>query len=153
MPNSVENSREATILAETLGPALLQLVRQFRAGIHAAGLSPSQAMVLKRLHEHPGLGVGELAAAERLRRPTISSHIKELEAAGLVERLPPHADDRRRVGFKITPAGRVLLETVKARWTEWLAHRLDELPAPGRRALADALPHLGAMSAHTEPTP
>lgn len=148
-----ENTPDARILAEALGPALLMLVRQFRAGIHAAGLSPAQAMMLKRLKEHPGIGVSELADAERIRRPTISGHIKQLEADGLIERMPPHPDDRRRVGFTITPAGQTLLDAVKRQWTQWLARRLDELPESGRRVLADALPHLAAMSARTEPTP
>lgn len=153
MHEPTENMPEARVLAEALAPALLMLVRQFRAGIHAAGLSPAQAMVLKRLYERPGIGVSELADAERIRRPTISGHIKQLEADGLIERLPPHPDDRRRMGFTITPAGLTLLDAVKRQWTLWLARRLDELPEPGRRILAEALPYLDAMSVPTEPSP
>ncbi|HLZ67841.1 MAG TPA: MarR family winged helix-turn-helix transcriptional regulator [Aliidongia sp.] len=148
MPTAEETPQSATELAESLGPALLRLVRQFRAGVHAAGLSPAQTMLLKRLLERPGIGVSELADAERIRRPTISAHIKVLETAGLVERMPPNADDRRRVGFRVTPAGKARLQAVWDQWTAWLASRLDELPPAGRSTLADALPHLGAMGAH-----
>jgi DNA-binding MarR family transcriptional regulator len=140
----------STALAEALAPALLRLVRQFRAGIVAAGLSPAQTMLLKRLRKQPGLGVSELADAERIRRPTLSSHIKQLETAGLVERMPPHPDDRRRVGFRVTPAGAALLQIVGEQWTAWLTGRLDELPPDGRAALAAALPHLGAMGANPD---
>jgi DNA-binding MarR family transcriptional regulator len=141
---------DATALAASLGPALLRLVRQFRAGIPGLGLSPAQAMLLKRVQEWPGIGVSDLATAERIRRPTISSLLKQLEAAGLVRRLPPPADDRRRVGFTITPAGEALFDAVKDQWTAWLARRLEDVPEPGRRALADALPYLVAMSVETD---
>jgi DNA-binding MarR family transcriptional regulator len=135
-----------------LGPALLRLVRQFRMGIQAGGLAPAQAMLLKRLHEQPGLGVSELAEAERIRRPTISAHLKQLEWDGLIARMPRQADDRRRMGFRVTPDGETRLEIVRAQWTSWLAGRLDELSPAGRAALADALPHLRAMSARPDPT-
>jgi DNA-binding MarR family transcriptional regulator len=147
---SPENSDQATALAAALGPALLRLVRQFRAGIPGLGLSPAQAMLLKRVQERPGIGVSELAAAERIRRPTISSLVKQLEAADLIRRLPPPADDRRRAGFAITPAGEALFDVVKQQWTVWLARRLEALPEPGRHALLEALPYLVAMSAETD---
>ena len=142
-----------TELAEALGPALLRLVRQFRAGILAAGLSPAQAMLPKRLQEHPGLGVSELAEAERIRRPTISAHLKQLEWEGLIERMPRDVTDRRRIGFRMTPLGAAQFETVRRHWTDWLASRLDELPPAGRNALNDALPYLRAMSAFPDPAP
>jgi len=148
-----ETPETATELAEALAPALLRLVRQFRAGIHAAGLAPAQVMLLKRLQERPGLGVSELAEAERTRRPTISAHLKQLEWDGLIERMPRDPEDRRRVGFHITPLGLAQVEIVRTLWTDWLAGRLDELPPQGRDALAAALPHLRAMSANPDPTP
>jgi DNA-binding MarR family transcriptional regulator len=152
MPDPTKTPETAAELAESLGPALLRLVRQFRAGVHAAGLSPAQTMLLKRLQARPGMGVSELAAAERIRRPTISGHIKLLAAEGLVERMAPNEEDRRRVGFRVTPAGSARLQIVWQQWTAWLASRLDELPAAGRHSLADALPHLRAMGADSDPT-
>ena len=147
-----ENPETAADLAEALGPALLRLVRQFRAGIHAAGLAPAQVMLLKRLQERPGMGVSELAEVERIRRPTISAHLKQLEWDGLIERMPRDEQDRRRVGFRVTPLGNAQFEIVRQLWTDWLASRLDELPPAGRDVLAAALPHLRAMSAHPDPT-
>ncbi|WP_189047480.1 MarR family winged helix-turn-helix transcriptional regulator [Aliidongia dinghuensis] len=141
---------EAAELADALGPALLRLVRQFRAGMPAAGLPPAQVMLLKRVLEQPGIGVSALAEAERISRPTVSSQIRQLEAAGLVARLPAPDEDRRRVGLAITPSGRALLNAVKDGWTRWLAQRLTALPESGRATLADALPHLLAMSAQQE---
>jgi DNA-binding MarR family transcriptional regulator len=136
-------------LAEALGPALLRLVRQFRLGIHAVGLPPAQVMLLRRIAERPGIGVSELAATECIRRATISGHMRDIAAAGLVERLPQDPEDRRRSGFAVTPAGLRLLDDVKRQWTAWLAHRILDLPEEGREALAASLPylrHLGAGS-------
>ena len=110
-------------------------------------------MLLKRLQEHPGLGVSELAEAERIRRPTISAHLKQLEWEGLIERMPRDTQDRRRIGFRMTPLGTTQFETVRRHWTDWLASRLDELPLAGRDALTAALPYLRAMSAFPDPTP
>jgi DNA-binding MarR family transcriptional regulator len=145
------NRDDVARLAEALGPALLRLVRQFRLGIQAVGLPPAQVMLLARIAERPGIGVSELAATECIRRATISGHMREIEAAGLVERLPPDPDDRRRGGFAATPAGLRLLDDVKRRWTGWLAHRILELPDEGREALAASLPHLRDMSALSAP--
>ena len=110
-------------------------------------------MLLKRLHEHPGLGVSELAEAERIRRPTISAHLKQLEWEGLIERMPRDEIDRRRIGFRMTPLGITQFETVRRHWTDWLASRLDELPPAGRETLTDALPYLRAMSAFPDQNP
>jgi DNA-binding MarR family transcriptional regulator len=152
LPTAPETPKTSTDLAEALAPALLRLVRQFRAGIHTAGLSPAQTMLLKRLQERPGIGVSELADAERIRRPTISALLKQLEWDGLIERMPRDAPDRRRVGFRITPLGNAQFDIVRQQWTDWLAGRLDELSPAGRDALAAALPHLRAMSAYPDPT-
>lgn len=148
-----QNHETSADLAAALAPALLRLVRQFRAGIQAAGLSPAQTMLLKRLKEQPGIGVSELAEAERVRRPSISAHLKQMEWDGMIERMPRQNEDRRRVGFRITPAGCYQLDLVHQQWTTWLAGRLDELSPVGRTALTDALPHLRAMSSHPDQTP
>lgn len=134
-------------LAEALGPALLRLVRQFRLGIQALGLPPAQVMLLWRIAERPGIGVSGLAATECIRRATVSGHMRDIEAAGLVERLPQDPGDRRRGGFAVTPAGLRLLDDVKRRWTAWLARRILDLPEDGRAALAASLPCLHRMSA------
>jgi DNA-binding MarR family transcriptional regulator len=73
--------------------------------------------------------------------------MRDIESAGLVERLPHDPRDRRRGGFAVTPAGRRMLDDAKQRWTGWLAGRLLDLPEDGRAAMAAALPHLRHMSA------
>ena len=68
----------------------------------------------------------------------MSAHLKRLEAAGWIQREPPRADDRRRVGLRVTAAGEAALLAIRRQRNEWLAARLAALPAKDRRALAAA---------------
>ena len=91
--------------------------------------------------------MSELADKERTSRPTMSSHVKRLEAEGWVQRQAPQADDRRRVGLAITPAGAKALDARAP-----APHRLAGRPAdpadagtarPDRRGAGAAGPDRG----------
>jgi DNA-binding MarR family transcriptional regulator len=89
--------------------------------------------------------IGELAAAEQVRPPTISRMVRELEADGLVRREGDPADARvQRV--RATRAGEALLTAGRARRVARLAEALDRLPAADRRLLERAAPLLEALS-------
>jgi DNA-binding MarR family transcriptional regulator len=79
------------------------------------------------IQRHPGIGVRELAALERMSAPGMSKYVARLEAAGLVAR-EPSGDDRRRVGLRLTSEAERVLRSVKSRRTAWLAARLRGLP-------------------------
>ena len=70
----------------------------------------------------------------------MSGHIARLESAKLIERT--RAEDRRRIGLTLTPAGDKILASVRKRRTVWLAGHLKQLSAAERQAIADALPAL-----------
>jgi DNA-binding MarR family transcriptional regulator len=123
-------------LAETLRPAVLRLSRRLRQEAQKAGLSAQDAMLLGHIRKHPGIGVSGLAEAERTSRPTMSAHVKRLEAAGLVAR-SDHADDGRRSGLAITAAGTRKLEIIRRERNDWLAARLSRL-SPGDREILEA---------------
>lgn len=128
-------------LAEALRPALLRVSRRLRLEAQKAGLSAQDALLLGHITKHPGIGVSALADAEKISRPTMSAHIKRLEAEGLVARSDDAADGRRS-GLAITPAGLDKLEMIRATRNDWLATRLARLPADDRallEAAADAL--------------
>ena len=105
----------------------------------------AQNLLLAAINEHPGIGVSELARMERLRGPTISGHIKAMEAAGLVTRGAPDADDKRRVGLTVTGKGRRIIETLRLRRRDWLANQLSMLSPAGRRAIRNAIGPLGEI--------
>jgi DNA-binding MarR family transcriptional regulator len=139
---------DSLALADALRPALYRLYRQLRRQSEEAdlGVSPLRNLLLAALIEHPGIGVGDLARMERLRGPTISGHIKAMEAAGLVMRMAPDADDRRRTGLAVTNKGRDVIEALKLRRRDWLAHQLARLSPSDRQAIHDAIGPLSEIS-------
>ena len=92
-------------------------------------LSPSQAAALATIDVHGPLTPSELAERERVKRPTATRVISNLEEAGLVARLPDPAD-ARSANLEVTTAGRSLLQRLRRRKTAYLARRLGSLP-PG----------------------
>ncbi|GLS19282.1 hypothetical protein GCM10007874_22990 [Labrys miyagiensis] len=134
-------SDDALALADEMRPVLQRLYRRFRREKEDTdlGVSPIQRLLLVTIAEKPGLGVGELAKHEKLRGPTISGHVKSLEAAGLITRLALDPVDRRRSSLFLTDKSRDLLEEVRKRRRDWLAGQLDRLTPQGRDAIRAAL--------------
>jgi DNA-binding MarR family transcriptional regulator len=131
-------------LAQALRPGILRVSRRLRQEAQKAGLSAQDALLLGHIKKHPGVGVSELADEERTSRPTMSAHVKRLEAAGLVAR---HADesDARRSGLSITAAGARALDAIRRQRNDWLADRLARLSPAERQRLAVAAEALGKL--------
>jgi DNA-binding MarR family transcriptional regulator len=124
---------DTVAVADKLRPALLRVGRELRREAREVGVSPEQVSLLVAIKYAPGIGVGELAARERVSAAAMSKHVDRLERAGLADRRPS-ADDRRRVGLTLTDEGQRVLRRVRSRRTAWLASRLrglspDELAA------------------------
>lgn len=134
----LEIDEDLVFLAEALRPGLLRASRLLRREARKAGVSVLDAQLLGAIAKHPGVGGGELAENEQMSPPSMSAHLKRLEAAGWIQREPPRADDRRRVGLRVTAAGEAALLAIRRQRNEWLAARLAALPAKDRRALAAA---------------
>ena len=120
-------------IADRLRPVLLRVGRELRREAREVGISPEQVSLLVAIKYAPGIGVGELAARERVSAAAMSKHVDRLERDGLVSRTP-NASDRRRVGLTLTEEGQRVLRRVRSRRTAWLASRLrglspDELAA------------------------
>jgi DNA-binding MarR family transcriptional regulator len=133
-----EKDQDLIALAEALRPALLRASRQLRREAQKAGVSALDAQLLGVIAKHPGIGGGELADVEQMSAPSMSAHLKRLEAAGWIEREPPREDDRRRIGLRVTIEGRAALDTIRQRRNDWLAARLTALTPKDQRALAAA---------------
>lgn len=131
-----DTSPDIIALAEALRPALLRVSRRLRLEAQKAGLSAQDALLLGHITKHPGIGISALADAEKITRPTMSAHIKRLEAEGLVARTGD-ADDGRRSGLTITDAGARKLDIIRRERNDWLAARLARI-TPGERALIEA---------------
>jgi DNA-binding MarR family transcriptional regulator len=81
---------------------------------------------LSSIGRHGPLSLGELAAMEGVKPPTITATLAVLETAGLVAR-ELDGRDRRITRVTLTPAGRQRLERSKRRKTAFLASRLERL--------------------------
>ena len=129
---------DTVAVADKLRPALLRVGRELRREAREVGVSPEQVSLLVAIKYAPGIGVGELAARERVSAAAMSKHVDRLERAGLAER-KPSADDRRRVGLTLTEEGQRVLRRVRSRRTAWLASRLRGLSADELAAVEAAV--------------
>ena len=93
-----------------------------------AGLSPSLISALSTIDRRGPLTPSELAAHERVQRPTATRVLARLEDAGLVDRAPDPAD-RRSSLISASTAGRTLLRRQRSRKDQYLARRLAALDA------------------------
>jgi DNA-binding MarR family transcriptional regulator len=147
MPTAV--AADPTVLANRLRPVLLQLNRQLRREVHSLGVTGGQVSLLVQIKYHPGIGIRELAALERMSVPGMSKFISRLEEAGLVQRAPV-AGDQRRVGLTLTGAGQKVLRSVKSRRTAWLSARLRELDPEELDAIDAAIEPLAHLLSEDE---
>jgi DNA-binding MarR family transcriptional regulator len=107
-------------------------------------LGPSQVAALATVERHGPLSPSELAAVERIKRPTATRIVRHLEEAGLVERVKDPEDGRASI-LTATAEGRALLRRLRERKTAYLASRLDKLSAEDRRTLERAAELLEGM--------
>jgi DNA-binding MarR family transcriptional regulator len=113
-------------IADTLHSGAIRLLRIVRAEDAHAGVGPAQLSALSVLVFAGAKTLGELAAIEQVRPPTMSRIVDGLVKQHLVDRIT-EATDRRSVRITPTKKGRKLLLEGKARRVRALAKRLDEL--------------------------
>jgi DNA-binding MarR family transcriptional regulator len=92
----------------------------------ATGVPPAQLSALSVLVFGGPRTLGELAAAEQVRPPTMTRVVQGLEAAGLVRRAGD-ADDGRLVHLHATGKGRRVMQRGRERRVENLAALLNRL--------------------------
>ena len=126
-------------LAVRLRLAITRTSRRLRQEA-GTGLSPTLASALATIDNHGPLTPSELAARERVQRPTATRLVARLEELGVLQRAAD-PQDRRSSLLSVTPAGRALLEEQRQRQTAYLAKRIEGLE-PGERA---ALDHAAAI--------
>jgi DNA-binding MarR family transcriptional regulator len=137
MPVAALHPDDIFALAEALRSPLLRASRKLRQEGQKAGLSAQEALILGYLRKNPGAGVSELADFEQISRPTMSSHVKRLAAAGWVARTDD-AEDGRRQGLTVTAAGARKHDAIQRHRNDWLAARLVRLTPEERERLAQA---------------
>jgi DNA-binding MarR family transcriptional regulator len=149
MPSlSAPPSASDTEIAARLRVAVTRLHRKLRQ--HAAGgLTQSQASALTGIGQLGSPTLGELAARESVRPPSMTRIVGALEGMGYVSRLTDPGD-RRVARVVLTAKGDAVLRQSRSRKTAYLAAQLHRLPPEDRRALADLTVLLERLAALEE---
>jgi DNA-binding MarR family transcriptional regulator len=101
---------------------------------------------LSTVERHGPMTPSELAARERIQRPTATRVLARLEEMGLLQRTSD-PQDRRSSLVTATPAAVELLAELRTRKTAFLAERLERLDADDRATLDRAADILERMLA------
>jgi DNA-binding MarR family transcriptional regulator len=131
-------------LAARLRLALTRLSRQLRGHV-ASSLSASQASALSTVMRLGSPTLGELAASEQVRPPSMTRLISYLEHAGLVERQVDRAD-RRVVRVRVTGLGRRTLHRNRSLRDAFLVERLRRFDDVDREQIAAAVAFLERLA-------
>jgi DNA-binding MarR family transcriptional regulator len=132
--------QDDTELAAHLRLVIMRLARQVRSQT-VAGLSPSLISALVTIERKGPVTLGQLAALERVKPPSVTRMVAALELAGLVRREPDPAD-RRVARLSVTADGKRTVLRSRTRKTAYLARRLRELDDAELASLRQALPVL-----------
>jgi DNA-binding MarR family transcriptional regulator len=125
-------------VADRLHSAAVHLLRRVRREDEGSGLSPARLSALSVLVFAGPSTVGQLAAAEQVRSPTMTRLVQELEGDGLVRRTASPADGRV-VEVRATPKGRRVLLAARRRRVAALGALLADLRQEELTALGDAV--------------
>jgi DNA-binding MarR family transcriptional regulator len=124
-------------LADRWHSLAIHLLRRLRREDVKAGLTGPRLSALSVIVFGGPITLGELAAAEQVKPPTMTRLVRALESEGLVRR-EKDPDDGRVVRLRATPRGEGLLGEGRARRVRRLATPLGELPASDRDTLRGA---------------
>ena len=123
-PRKPEPRSEA--LADQLHSAAIHLLRHLRKEDDASGLSAPRLSALSVVVFGGPLTLGQLAAAEQVKPPTMTRLVTGLEKEGLVKRIGDPRD-RRLTRIQATIKGQKVLTAGRARRVEKLAAAVRDL--------------------------
>ena len=137
--NGATTGDEAERTADRLHSAAIHLLRRLRREDARWGLSAPRLSALSVLvFGGRALTLGELAAIEQVKPPTMTRLVSALEAQGLVARYPD-ATDGRVIRIRATAKGRTLLARGRAARVEALATELRALAPGEHESLSEAV--------------
>ncbi|HEX6455002.1 MAG TPA: MarR family transcriptional regulator [Solirubrobacterales bacterium] len=114
--------------AAHLRTAIVRTARRLRqeAAGETTGLTPTSVAALATIERHGPMTPSEIAAIERVKRPTITRTLGCLEREGLIDRAADPAD-RRSALVSVNGAGRERLRRLRKRKNAYLARRMRYL--------------------------
>lgn len=114
--------------AAQLRTAIVRTARRLRqeAAAETTGLTPTSVAALATIERHGPMTPSEIAAIERVKRPTITRTLACLEREALIDRAQDPAD-RRSALVSVNGAGRERLRRLRRRKNAYLARRMRDL--------------------------
>ncbi len=117
---------ETIAAADRLHSAAIHLLRRLRLQDAASGVGPAQLSALSVLVFGGPRALGDLAAAEQVKPPTMSRIVAGLKRSKLVE-ITRDPQDARRMQIRASSKGTTLLQRGRQRRIEYLAAHLASL--------------------------
>ena len=117
-----------------------------------AGLTPARFSALASLRFHGSRNIGDLAADERVRAPSMTRLARDMERDGLLVRTADPADGRG-VLIEMTSKATALFDAVRAEKVALVADYLAGQPAAVRDAISVAFAALDDLADPPEPAP
>lgn len=130
-------STNAQQIADQLHSMAIHLLRKLRREEEGSGLSAPRLSALSVIVFGGPMTLGNLAAAEQVRPPTMTRIVNALEEQGLVTK-ERSARDGRSTLLSATPSGRMLLMKGRERRFRALAKQIEVLDPKAQRILAEA---------------
>jgi len=122
----ISHDRCVEQIADRLHSAAIHLLRRVRRQDTAMGEGPARLSALSVLVFGGPMSLGQLAAAEQVKPPTMTRIVTGLERAKLAERVSDPAD-ARRLQIRATPRGVRLMQRGRRARIEYLARHLRTL--------------------------
>jgi DNA-binding MarR family transcriptional regulator len=145
-------SATAESVADRLHSAAIHLLRRVRRVDEGSGLSAPRLSALSVVvFAGRPVTLGELAAAEQVRPPTMTRLVQALEDDGLVVRETDRTD-ARVTRVRATARGRTVMAEGRARRVDALAERLRRLPDDELAMLWQAAAVIERVASDREPT-
>jgi DNA-binding MarR family transcriptional regulator len=140
MPRTIVPTGSTDELTSRLRMVVARLSRRLRQEANE-GATPSQLAALATVERHGPMTLGDLAAHERVRPPTMTRIVAGLEEGGLLSREIDPAD-RRVSRMTLTPEGSRLLSRSRTRKDAFLAAMLEPLDPEEIAVVERAVPIL-----------
>jgi DNA-binding MarR family transcriptional regulator len=127
MPRSQESFRLE--VADRLHSAAIHLLRHARKQDVLARVGPARLSALSVLVFGGPVALGQLAAAEQVKAPTMSRIVAGLKRSGLAK-IEADSTDARRIRVTATAKGKRLLQQARVRRIRFVAETLSGLREP-----------------------
>ena len=124
-------------LADKLHSAAIYLLRKLRREDESSGLNAPRLSALSVIVFGGPLSLGDLAAAEQVRPPTMTRIVNALETQMLVTKQRDQTDGRS-IRLAATAEGKALLMEGRKRRVDALANQIASLSDENQRCLSEA---------------